>query len=110
MVGVETVLIETLRDAARQSFYIASGVSWTMRSKHLPQPPNGLALAFDLCPRDYLAEKNWAPGGDEWFVLGDLAEEADLEWGGTWTSQKDYPHFQKGVCTCPRLAPGTTQA
>lgn len=97
--GIETVLIETLRDAERQSYYLAAGVSWTLRSKHLPQPPNGLALAFDAAPREVLHQKGWAPGANVWYELGEIGEDLGLEWGGTWV-QRDYPHFQKSACSC----------
>ena len=100
-IGLDTVLIETLRDSNRQSYYMAIGVSWTMRSKHLPQPPNSLALAFDIAPKEYLSEKQWVPGGPLWFVLADIGEGLGLEWGGRWR-EKDYCHFQLGTCACPK--------
>jgi len=107
--GNEIALIETLRDATRQSYYLAMGVSWTLRSKHLPQPPHGLALAFDVCPKEYLAEKNWNPGGSLWYDLGREAEELGLEWGGSWM-QRDYPHFALSECACSAPVAGSLEA
>lgn len=100
-IGLDTVLIETLRDSNRQAYYLAIGVSWTLRSRHLPQPPNNLALAFDVCPKEYLSDKQWSPGAPLWFVLGDIGEELGLEWGGRW-NQRDFAHFQLGTCACPK--------
>lgn len=107
------VLIETLRDVERQEYYIKHGVSRTMHSLHLPQPPNGLSLAFDICPRAYLNTKNWSPGGGLWDDLADIALSDDcplalrlgVTWGGEWEGWKDYPHFQIDKCGCSLLAP-----
>lgn len=98
-VSFATTLIETLRDATRQAYYMRIGVSWTPRSLHLPQPPHGLALAFDLAPREYLKLKGWHPGGQLWAELGERGKDLGLGWGGDW-SQKDRPHFQIPTCRC----------
>lgn len=98
--GIRLALVETLRDAERQRYYVKIGTSWTLRSKHLPQPPNGLALAFDACPHDYLAMKGWNPGGPAWRVLADLAEAAGLRAGANRTKRKDRPHYYQDACSC----------
>lgn len=92
--------IETMRDLARQTWYVETGVSRTMHSLHLPQPPTDLARAFDLCPYDYLIIKNWNPGGKLWRVMGDAGRGLGLEWGGDWPTFKDQPHFQLSKCAC----------
>ena len=94
------VLIETLRDAERQAYYRAIGVSRTVKSKHLPQPPNGLSLAFDVCPKDYLRMKGWNPGGPLWSALSGYGVDAGLYWGGDWKTWKDRPHFYQEKCSC----------
>jgi hypothetical protein len=104
---VDLVLIETLRDELRQAHYIATNVSWTTRSKHLPQAPHGLALAFDCCPRDYLDEKDWAPGASQWLIYGDIGLSLGLQWGGLWR-RRDYPHLMLDECLCE--APAALEA
>ncbi len=99
--GQDLVLIETLRQADRQAHYIATGVSWTSKSKHLAQPPNGLSLAFDTCPRSYLAMKGWNPSGELWRCAGEAGEALGLTWGGRW-KQRDLAHFQLEACLCPK--------
>ena len=99
--GIPVTIYETLRGVKRQEYYVARGVSWTMHSKHLPQPPNGLSLAFDAAPTDYLTEPHWNPEGKYWQTLMHIAEAVGLENGGRW-SQRDYPHNQLTVCECSR--------
>ena len=94
------VLIETLRDLERQRYYYNSRVSRTLKSKHLPQPPNGLSLAFDTCPREYLRLKGWAPDGGLWYALGSVGLALGLHWGGSWTRFPDRPHFYLTSCAC----------
>ena len=107
--GLDLVLIETLRDEERQRHYIATNVSWTARSKHLPQPPNNLSLAFDACPREYLVEKDWAPGAPQWLIYGDIGMELGLEWGGLWR-RRDYAHMQLDECACEAHVTGLQEA
>jgi peptidoglycan L-alanyl-D-glutamate endopeptidase CwlK len=98
--GIEVATIETIRAKDRQEHYVKVGASWTMRSKHLPQPPNQLALAFDIAPKDYLTIPGWAPKGEHWQTLGRLGKKLGLVWGGDWTKARDYPHFQLERCNC----------
>lgn len=98
--GITLAVIETSRDAARQAHYRRIGVSRTLKSLHLPQPPHGLSLAFDVAPKDYLRLKGWFPGGPLWLSLGKLGCALGLEWGGNWSGWKDYPHFQLRQCGC----------
>lgn len=107
--GVDLALIETLRDEERQRHYIATNVSWTARSKHLPQPPNSLSLAFDACPRAYLVEKDWAPGAPYWLIYGDIGMDLGLEWGGLW-KRRDYAHMQLDECACEAPVPKALEA
>lgn len=98
--GIRIRLVETMRDEERQKFYVASKVSKTMNSMHLPQPPNGMSLAFDVCPEEYLYMKGWCPGGDHWRTLGVIGAELGLFWGGEWRGWKDKPHFYYRRCRC----------
>lgn len=92
-------VIETLRDLERQKHYKAIRVSKTLKSKHLPQPPNGLALAVDAAPKAYLAMQGWNPAGSLWARYHDLIEghglkSGYLQWG--W----DHPHAYLDKCEC----------
>lgn len=100
----ELVVIETLRDVERQKHYVRIGASRTMNSKHLPQPPDMKSLAFDVCPSSYLKLKQWNPHGAHWTLLGRLAKDLGLGWGGSlWLpSFVDQPHFQLKECQCNR--------
>lgn len=99
--GILLTTIETIRQLERQAYYVNIGASRTMNSKHLPQPPNNLALAFDVVPTAYLKERHWHPKGEYWQTLGRIAEKLGLTWGGTWESFVDLPHFQADECFCP---------
>ena len=87
------VTIETLRELDRQQYYISIGVSWTLKSYHLAQPPYDLSLAFDLAPQEYLSHPLWNPDGAKWGELGTLGELLGLEWGGSWQEHRDSPHY-----------------
>ena len=97
--GIPVTIYETLRGIKRQEHYVEIGVSWSMNSKHLPQPPNDLSLAFDAAPTEYLTEPKWCPGGPYWRSLMHISESVGLFNGGRW-EQRDYPHNQLAVCGC----------
>ena len=83
---VPVMIIDTLRTTAEQEVNIANGVSWTMNSKHLPQPPEGLALAYDLCPyavyqADGPDKLNWDDTHRDWQIIGSIGERLGLKWG-----------------------------
>lgn len=103
--GVPLVTIETFRDVKRQKYYVETGVSSTMNSKHLPQQPNNLSLAFDCAPKSVLALKGWAPGHGDWKVYGAAGKRLGLTWGADWVTFKDYPHMQLDACCCPKARP-----
>jgi len=87
-------VIYTLRTEAEQADCIRRGVSWTMKSKHLPQPPDGLSHAIDICPVRLLVEKNWAPLDPVWGIMGTEGKALGLAWGGDWKKNPDRPHFE----------------
>lgn len=100
LAGCIVTVIETGRDEERQAYYVEIGVSHTEKSLHLPQPPKGKALAYDIAPKDYLAMKGWNPGGDLWILLGTIGEGLGMEWGGRWPTLQDRPHYQLKKCAC----------
>lgn len=82
--GIHLAIICTLRSEEEQRKALLSGNSWTMASKHLPQPPDGLALAIDVCPVQLLSKKNWDPTNELWWKLGHIGIQLGLRWGGDW--------------------------
>ncbi len=82
--GCVVRIITTGRTMTEQEQALAHGVSWTLKSKHLPQPPEGKSLAIDLCPEEYLAMKNWNPGGALWWTIAGNAIALGLRSGMDW--------------------------
>jgi hypothetical protein len=96
---IQLVTIETIRAIDRQRYYVDRGVSWTLNSLHLPQEPHMLALAFDICPHEYLSHPEWNPAGEKWMAAGRLGTDIGLGWGyDLWG--RDMPHFQLKECEC----------
>jgi len=92
-------LIETLRDMQRQVHYVNIGVSKTLLSKHLPQPPHNLSLAFDIVPTSLLTEPGWDGSSPLWGRMGLLGQSSGLLWGfRLWGWDK--PHFHLPKCEC----------
>ena len=87
------IVVDTLRTPTEQEHFISIGVSWTTRSKHLPQPCCGKSHAIDIVPKHLTVLKNWAPAHPDWTRLGELGESLGFEWGGRW-KVRDCPHFQ----------------
>jgi len=86
--GIYLVTIETLRHPDRQKYYVRIRVSWTLKSKHLSQPPFGLSLAVDCVPQDYLTHPLWNPEGVQWEEVGEIAETLGLHWAGRWKKKR----------------------
>lgn len=94
------VIVYGLRTIEAEKVAVATGHSTTMHSRHLPNKA-GLACAVDVAA--ILDGKvSFAPG-KEAQVFGHIAVEikaaaamlhVHLEWGGDWTSFKDWGHFQ----------------
>lgn len=96
---ISVFTVDTGRSLNEQAQKLKDGVSWTPNSKHLPQPPEGKAEAFDVCPVDYLHIKGWNPSGPLWAKIGEIGEALGLEWGGRWPynpphSKPDPGHLQ----------------
>ena len=88
---VDFAVIEGLRTEKEQRELVAKGASRTMNSRHLT------GHAVDLAA--------WVNGSVSWYwhhyekiaeAMKVAAEEMGvaLEWGGSWSSFKDGPHFQ----------------
>ena len=92
----DMVVVDVLRTPEQQAANIAKGVSWTAKSKHLPQPGCNKSHALDAAPAHLMSLKNWAPSHPDWERLGVMAESLGLNWGGRW-KQRDCPHVES-VC------------
>lgn len=97
--GIPLLIVDTLRTPAEQAANLAKGVSWTINSKHLAQPPDMKSLAIDVVPYEVYTS---APGGDKlawnadhphWQKIGAIGESLGMTWGGRW-KQKDMGHFE----------------
>ena len=93
---LDFTIIETVRTIEQQKINVAKGVSKTMKSRHIPSSnKSGLCEAIDIAPYPI----NW--GNIKDFIklsehIKKCANELNIriEYGGDWTSFKDYPHYQ----------------
>ncbi len=99
------LVLDTDRTMAEQKTNIENGVSWTLRSFHLPSTNvgcpicgGGLSHAIDMAPLltlvdDVVKAINWDKTAEDWEVYSSEVKAAGLEWGGDWTHE-DYSHAQ----------------
>ena len=94
--GIPCRVIDTGRTAEEQVVKLETGVSWTVRSKHEPQPPEMKSEAIDICPLAILKENetNWDPNSPLWNQIGAIGEALGLVWGGRWNLHPDRSHFE----------------
>lgn len=90
--GIPVMVIDTLRTAEEHAANLASGVSWTKRSKHLDGDAIDICpyAIFDVAGPDKLL---WDAGHPVWPKVGAIGEALGLRWGGRW-QQKDMGHFE----------------
>ena len=96
--SIPFTVLECARTVAQQKKNIKNGVSWTMRSRHIPSSNKcKCACAVDIAPT-VDGKVSWA-----WPLYHKLAPEVrkaakavgvPVEWGGDWTKNKDGPHWQ----------------
>lgn len=85
--GLDPVVEDTGRTQNEQEAKLAQGVSWTKRSKHLPQPPEMKSEAIDIVPRACMAQKYWgwneniATSHPHWGKLIEIGESLGLHCG-----------------------------
>ena len=102
---IQVLIINTLRTEEEQKENLRRHVSWTLRSRHLPDA-DGKANAIDLAPVECLSLKAWAPSHPDWERLGEISESLGLVWGGRWRV-RDCCHFELGE-TAPVAAESPT--
>lgn len=96
--GIPVQIINVLRTTEEQIENIKNGVSWTLLSKHLPQPPENRSEAIDVCPFSQFDlhgpdKLQWDGTDPAWLKIGEIGENAGLLWGGRW-KVKDLGHFE----------------
>lgn len=99
--GIPVMIIDTLRTPEEQADNLVRGVSWTLKSKHLPQPPDHLSLAIDLAPYSQYQlhgpdKLQWDEADPAWQVLGAIGLQLGLTWAVTNSHgrRKDLGHFE----------------
>lgn len=103
--GYEMVLVEGYRSPERQAELMGGGQATRAGAW---QSCHQYGLAVDSAPlRDGKLQWDMA---DPWtrrayFLYGELAQQAGLDWGGSWRSLKDYVHVEHaGRCRSARAA------
>lgn len=84
-------------DEAKQAKLYAQGVT---KAKSLSETPHGRAAALDIWPVDFepFVSGTWAAVPEvvktQFYAFGQFAQEQGFNWGGAWSSFKDYPHVE----------------
>lgn len=105
--GIPVLIVDTLRTLEEQTANVARGVSWTMNSKHLPQPPDSKALAIDIAPYEVYQlhgpdKLKWDETDPVWQKMGAIGEKLGLKWGIVIDGKrKDLGHFEMKVRSGP---------
>jgi len=101
---VDVSAVDCRRTIEEQRENIEKGVSWTMDSRHLPDPADNLAYAIDLYPyhnggtdhSGWLYRKIAKAGFQAAIELG-----IDIRWGGNW-KKTDKPHWHLSRSKYPK--------
>lgn len=95
--GVPILITQGLRTIAEQDELYAQGR--TKPGKIVTNARGGYSfhnfgVAIDFCLLNPDGKSvSWEVGRD-WMIVVEIAKELGFEWGGDWTSFKDYPHFE----------------
>jgi peptidoglycan LD-endopeptidase CwlK len=88
----EFILTCTYRSPEEQKELYAQGrtkpgkkVTWTLNSKHNERKAFDIAMLIN-------GKISWNTA--DYLKAGAIGQKVGLEWGGSWTKTKDYPHFQ----------------
>lgn len=94
------MVIDTLRTPAEQAENLRRGVSATLNSKHLPQPPSMLSWAIDVCPWE-VWQKNgpdklaWDTSDPRWRLAAAIGKRLGLRCGIDWY-RPNHPLYMAG--------------
>ena len=104
--AVDISVVDGRRTIEEQAENVKNGVSWTMDSRHLPDPVDNLAFALDLYPfvggktdHSEVAYQKLAKAG--FAAACELG--IDIRWGGFWETP-DRPHWQLSVKKYPKTS------
>lgn len=90
------IVIHGIRTAAEEAANVAKGVSQTLHSRHLPNE-DGFACAIDFACLQQ-GHISWDPVlyRNAWGEISAAATSlhVPVQWGGAWTTLKDYGHVQ----------------
>ncbi|ACJ33060.1 M15 family metallopeptidase [Anoxybacillus flavithermus] len=94
--GIPIIITQGLRTIEEQNALYAQGRA--KPGKIVTNAKGGYSyhnfgLAFDFAILNANGSVNWNVD-DKWKRVGAIGKSLGLEWGGDWTSFKDYPHFQ----------------
>jgi D-alanyl-D-alanine carboxypeptidase len=98
--GVPCRIVDISRSPSQQVQKVKDGLSWTLNSKHLPQPPENKSEAVDIVPLVILGEHklDWDPTNNAWQIIGEVGKSLGLRWGGDWkhinNGNGDPSHFE----------------
>jgi len=92
--GIDFIVTCTRRTQEEQNALYEQGrsrpgtiVTWTRKSKHID------GRAFDIVIMEH-GKPDWNITNPKWTKAGEIGKTVGLDWGGSWMSSKDYPHFQ----------------
>lgn len=94
--GINVIITQGLRTVEEQNELYAQGR--TKPGRIVTNAKGGYSyhnygLAFDFAIMKDDGSVSWNVD-DKWKRVGAIGKSLGLEWGGDWTSFKDYPHFQ----------------
>lgn len=108
--GVPILITQGLRTIAEQDALYAQGR--TQPGKIVTNARGGYSfhnfgVAIDFCLLQPDGKSvSWTVGKD-WMIVVEIAKSLGFEWGGDWTSFKDYPHFEMTFgLTCAQYRAG----
>jgi peptidoglycan LD-endopeptidase CwlK len=94
--GVTVEVVQGLRTFAEQDKLYAKGRTAPgnkVTNARGGQSNHNYGLAVDLCPF-VKGQPDWNAKDPIWQMMGQEGVKVGLEWGGTWKSIVDKPHFQ----------------
>ena len=94
--GVDLLITCTYRSPAEQDALYAIGRTKPGRkvtNAKAGESAHNFGLALDFVPM-VNGKPVWDEGHDAWRKAGNLAASYGLEWAGTWTRFREYPHVQ----------------
>jgi peptidoglycan L-alanyl-D-glutamate endopeptidase CwlK len=94
--GVDALVTCTLRSNEEQDALYAQGRTKpgkVVTNARAGQSAHNYGLALDFVPL-VNGKPEWSASHPHWKVAGELAVHHGLEWAGTWTRFREFPHVQ----------------